>query len=93
MVERSLDIVLEFTICYGPLPIVIQFIVVDADGVRHQSNSNLCEPNVIRATVSNMMTIDAAPGAWRFDGICGIRVPIDAAHAHDVDAAEDLEPN
>ena len=93
MVEHSLDIVPEFTICYGPVHLVIRFIVVDADIVRHQSNSSVCELNVIKATVSNMMTIDAAPGTWCFNGICGIRVPIDAAHARDVDAAEDLEPN
>ena len=31
MVERSLDIVPEFTICYGPVHLVIRFIVVDAD--------------------------------------------------------------
>ena len=93
MVERSLDIVLEFTICCGPVLLVIKFIVVDADVVRHQGNNRACELNVSRATVNNMMSIDAAPGAWRFYGICGIRAPLDAARAHDVDAAEDLEPN
>ena len=89
MVERSLDIVLEFTICCGPVLLVIKFIVVDADVVRHQGNSSVCELNVSRATVSSMMSIDAA----RAHGICGIRAPLDAARAHDVDAAEDLEPN
>ena len=60
---------------------------LDAEVIRHRGSCSICE------RVSSMMCVGAAPGAWRFYGICGIRAPLDAARAHDVDAAEDLEPN
>ena len=51
---------LACTIVCGPLVLVIMFIAVDADVVRHQGNNIVCELSAIRAIVSSMMSIDVA---------------------------------
>ena len=80
MGECRLDIVSQLDIFGAPV-FSRRFIVLDAEVIRHQSDSGLCE------SVSSMMCIDAAGSAWCIRRICGCVSSMsceDAAHGVEV---------